>query len=458
MSKSFNLISLGYRGVGKTVFLAGSSAALVSSGQQTAKTQNLWFNCRDQEARSNLEKLVSYITRTGQYPPPTLKVTDFSFTLHRKRFGFQQTLCQFNWLDIPGETCDTSNREFQSLLSRSHGCCVFIDAEALLRDPSYSVILERLMLQVEAIAALAQQHNLKYPLALICTKCDLLVSGAIGLVQIEERLKPLTAKLDAVKAHYRQFYSSVPIVAKGGKAFLEPKGASTPVLWLVSELNKIHSFNKQPDLGSALEGLVNDKPISSLATPSPGVFDLSQPKGLLFGTLAGCGGLAAIAALVLGVGTQKPDLANSTPKQRLNHYESIIQKEPTNIEALKQLGIAYSDLQQHEQAIQSFEKVLQQEPNDLQALDGLALLYGLTKRKPQQEEMYDRILKITPDNLIALTEKAGLLFDKGDRKGAEKLFQQAEDVSPDAKLKQTVREIADRKLNNSAKPASDAKP
>jgi tetratricopeptide (TPR) repeat protein len=102
--------------------------------------------------------------------------------------------------------------------------------------------------------------------------------------------------------------------------------------------------------------------------------------------------------------------------------------------------------------------VLQQEPNDLQALDGLALLYGLTKRKPQQEEMYDRILKITPDNLIALTEKAGLLLDKGDRKGAEKLFQQAEDVSPDAKLKQTVREIADRKLNNSAKPASDAKP
>jgi Tetratricopeptide repeat len=240
--------------------------------------------------------------------------------------------------------------------------------------------------------------------------------------------------------------------------FLEPKGASTPVLWLVSELNKVHAFNRQPDLGSALEGLVNDKPIASLATPSPGVFDLSQPKGLLLGTLAGCGGLAAIAALVLGVGLQKPLQSDATPKQRVERYEAILKKEPTNLEALKQLGNAYSDLQQHEQAIQSYEKVLSQDPNDLQALDGLAFLYGLANRKPQQEEMYDRILKISPDNLIALTEKAGLLIDKGDRKGAEKLFLKAENVSPDEKLKQTIRDIADKKLKNSTKPASDAKP
>lgn len=458
MSKTFNLISLGYRGVGKTVFLAGSCAALLSGGRRTASNQNLWFDCRDQDAQTNIDKLISYITRTGQYPPPTLKVTDFGFTLRRKRLGFQQTLCQFNWLDIPGEICDTTNREFQSTLANSHGCCVFVDAEALLRDPAYSILLERLMTQVEAIAALAQQHNLKYPLALICTKCDLLATGAIGLVQMEERLKPLTAKLDAVNAHYRQFYSSVPIVSQNGKTLLEPRGAATPVLWLVSELTKIHGFNKQPSLGAALAELVQDKPISQLAAPATGFgFGLNQPKGLLLATLAGCGGLAAIAGLALNLGLPKPTPTEaSTPKQRLDYYAGLVQREPNNTNALKELGRAYGELAQHEPAIQTYEKALEQNPNDQQTLEELAFLYGLTNRKPQEEQMYDRILKLQPENLFALTQKAGIVMNKGDRNGAETLFKKAESLA-NPTLKKTIREMADKKLKE-ASSAPSSKP
>jgi hypothetical protein len=459
MSKSFNLISLGYRGVGKTVFLAGSCAALLSGGRRTSSQQNFWFDCRDQDAQTNIEKLISYITRTGQYPPPTLKVTDFGFTLRRKRFGLQQTLCQFNWLDIPGEICDTTNREFQSTLANSHGCCVFIDAEALVRDPAYSIILERLITQVEAIAALAQKHNLKYPLALICTKCDLLTSGAISLVQVEERLKPLTDKLDAVKAHYRQFFSSVPIMSQNGKALLEPRGAATPVLWLVSELNKIHSFNQQPNLGKALAGLVQDKPISKLATPTTGLgfggFGLNQPRGLLLATLAGCGGVAAIAGLALNLGLPKPPPTEaSTPKQRMEYYAGLAKREPNNTDALKELGRAYGELAQHEPAIQTYEKALAQTPTDQQVLEELAFLYGLTNRKPQEEQMYDRILQQQPENLFALTQKASIAIEKGDRSGAETLFKKAESIA-NPTLKKTIREMAEKKLKEtSAAPRS----
>jgi tetratricopeptide (TPR) repeat protein len=457
MSKTFNLISLGYRGVGKTVFLAGSCAALLSGGRRASSKQKLWFDCRDQDAQTNIEKLISYITRTGQYPPPTLKVTDFGFTLRRKWLGFQQTVCQFNWLDIPGEICDTTNQEFQSTLASSHGCCVFIDAEALIRDPAYSIILERLMVQVEAIAALAQQHNLKYPLALICTKCDMLASGAIGLVQLEERLKPLTKKLDSVNAHYHQFYSSVPIVPQNGKTLLEPRGAATPVLWLVSELNKIHSFNHQPSLGNALAGLVQDKPISQLTASSGSGFGLNQPKGLLLATLAGCGGLAAIAGIVLNVGLSNPlPTAASTPKQRLDYYAGVVKREPNNIDALKEMGRAYGELSQHEPAIAAYEKVLAQNPNEQQALEELAFLYGLTNRKSEEEKMYDRILQSQPENLFALTQKAGLAIENGNRGEAEKLFKKAESIA-NPTLKKTIREMADKKLKE-ASAASSSKP
>jgi len=67
--------------VGKTVFLAGSYAEL-HSPTQTDGAQ-LWFDCQDSQAQENIEDILNYIGETGEYPPPTMKVTNFNLSLKR---------------------------------------------------------------------------------------------------------------------------------------------------------------------------------------------------------------------------------------------------------------------------------------------------------------------------------------------------------------------------------------
>lgn len=251
LPKTFNLLSIGQRGVGKTVFLAGSYAEL-NSDIPAEELQEFWFDCEDQQVQQNIEKLLNYIAQTGQYPPPTLKITNFNFSMKRYSLRGARELCNIRWWDIPGEYCNIRNRDFQKLVLASHGCCVFISAEALLHDHAYVQSLENVVKQVMGIASLVHQHGLKYPFALIFTKCDLLQLGPISLLQLEQNLQPLVTGLEAAKANYKRFYSAIPIVSYRGSATLKAKGAAAPILWLTSELRKRHKLQLQQDLGSGL--------------------------------------------------------------------------------------------------------------------------------------------------------------------------------------------------------------
>jgi hypothetical protein len=134
----------------------------------------------------------------------------------------------------------------------SHGCCVFINANALVNNEAYPQELENIVKQVVAIASLVGQNNLKYAFALILTKCDLLEPGPLTLLQLEENLQPLIARLDAVKANYQRFYSAIRVVPIEGAATLRTRGAAAPLLWLVCELSKTHKFQSQQNLASGL--------------------------------------------------------------------------------------------------------------------------------------------------------------------------------------------------------------
>lgn len=251
--KIFNLLSIGQRGVGKTVFLAGSYAELQLNIQDESQTQEFWFDCQDYQVQDNIEQLLGYVAHTGQYPPATMKITNFNFSLKRQNLWSEKTLCQFQWWDIPGEICNIRNhREFQRMVLMSHGCCVFIDAEALVRDRDYLKSFEEIVRQVMGIASLVNQRGLQYPLALIFTKCDLLQLGPLSQLQIEENLQPLITVLDSAKANYKRFYSAIPIVSTQGVSILKAKGAAEPVLWLTSELRKIHNWQWHSDLGTGL--------------------------------------------------------------------------------------------------------------------------------------------------------------------------------------------------------------
>jgi len=269
-AKRFNLLSIGQRGVGKTVFLAGSYAELQTGTQGNAcgrsddsraqaqtitSPRTLRFDCQDAQERKSLDRILNYVAQTGQYPPPTMKATNFNFSLKRHSFLSEQTLCSFRWWEIPGEICRMSNQEFYNIVSSSHGCCVFIDASELVRNKAYLQGIEDIVETVMGLASLVYLNNFKYAFALVLTKCDRIESDLFNKQQIElaqgsrwsylqrtleEQLQPLTSYLDGMKINYQLFYSYIPIIRIKGTATLSAAGAANALLWLVSELGKAH--------------------------------------------------------------------------------------------------------------------------------------------------------------------------------------------------------------------------
>lgn len=235
---TFNLLSIGHRGVGKTVFLAGSYIEL---HQDRHAQQQLWFDCQQQQVQEKIDSLVGYVSHKGDYPPPTMKIKDFCFSLKQRQLLGSKTLCYFRWLDIPGEICNFQNPDFRAMVSNSDGCCVFIDAYALINNTdTYLKYLEEIIKQVTAIASLAFLHDCKYPFVIILTKCDLLET--LLTQQIQEFLLPLFACLDTVNANYQTFYSSIPIDRTLLSATLKPTGAANPMLWLVWQLSQTENL------------------------------------------------------------------------------------------------------------------------------------------------------------------------------------------------------------------------
>jgi GTPase SAR1 family protein len=235
--KIYSLLSIGQRGVGKTVFLAGSYAELHPDNQNN-NPQQLWFDCQDSDTQKTLENVLSYVARSGEYPPATMKLTNFELSLKQNSQGKTETLCHLRWWDTPGESCKLYNPAFQLMVLQSDGCCVFIDAHALVSNPNTDG-LEDILQPVKSIAELVYQNGLKHPFALILTKFDLLASEPQIVQLLDERLQPLTSFLDEMKVNYKKFYSEIPIVSSPeGNSTIKPTQASVPVLWLVSEFTK----------------------------------------------------------------------------------------------------------------------------------------------------------------------------------------------------------------------------
>ena len=429
-TKTFNLLSIGQRGVGKTVFLAGSYAELHSNSKQERPQQSaellhelaepaadrlprLWFDCQDSQAQENIEAILSYVARTGEYPPLTMKVTNFDFSLKRHSYSGSQTLCNFCWWDIPGEICDVHNVDFRKMVSVSHGCCVFIDAYALVHDSTYPQALEDIIQQVTAIAHLVYLNGLKYAFSLILTKCDLFESNPLEQQQLEASLQPLISRLEEVKANYQKFYSAIPIVFDLGNPTLRAKGAAAPILWLVWELSKVHN----PSLKNNLHQWVNRLLPSKSQPQQDSVKGLTQglhrtaSRGAKVNKTLGFAALA-IAALVGVIFLQS------------QNYRLVFPSQPDNLDPLTRV-----------------------EPEQIQLRLELAQNYETVGELKKAEALYDQVLAEQKDNLNALVSKALLRYAQGDSKTAQLLFERAEKAAP-KELKARVRALAQRTLQS----------
>ncbi|MBV8882418.1 MAG: tetratricopeptide repeat protein [Chroococcidiopsidaceae cyanobacterium CP_BM_RX_35] len=481
-AKRFNLLSIGQRGVGKTVFLAGSYAELQTGTQGNAcgrsddsraqaqtitSPRTLRFDCQDAQERKSLDRILNYVAQTGQYPPPTMKATNFNFSLKRHSFLSEQTLCSFRWWEIPGEICRMSNQEFYNIVSSSHGCCVFIDASELVRNKAYLQGIEDIVETVMGLASLVYLNNFKYAFALVLTKCDRIESDLFNKQQIElaqgsrwsylqrtleEQLQPLTSYLDGMKINYQLFYSYIPIIRIKGTATLSAAGAANALLWLVSELGKAH---KSSWLNTLLDSVTYLRPtdvqlrqeLQALENGSletlfkPWNSHSSKALAIKKTLTARRNGLLSILISVGFLGGSGIFLVNFLP---------FFQHAPKNFAALRELTIL-EQRGQFDQAVSLMEKLVQQEPNDIALRLQLAQLYQFTGQVTKAETVYDWVLTMQKNNLNALVGKATMREVQGDIKTAKVLFAQAENVAP-KRFKAKVHTIAVMTLRSPTNP------
>ena len=438
--KTFTLLCIGHRGVGKTVFLTGCYAEF-RSGQQTKKSNNMWIECQDIPTQENMLKILEYIEKTGQYPPATMKATDFHFSAEEHRLWRYNTISYLRWWDLPGEFCDMSDPEFQAMLMNSHGCCIFLDGDALTKDPSYLKKNNSMITQIEAIASLTNKNGLNYPFALIITKLDLLKDEPHKLLKIEENLQDILNRLKTIGAIYQRFNSGIKIESFGGIHRLYSQGASMPVRWLISEFKKLNPVQAEQPLGRSItQGIyhppteLSEKQYSKLSVRQTPVM-IGLASAVLISFLLIFVPFATIRNKFLNIA----NLSDQT-------YEGDLRRDSESSEALRSIVDFHTGRGQFNQAIPILEKMIKQEPNNVGLYFEMATLYSLTNQKSKEEAIYDQILKQQAGDLVALTSKAKLRIEQGDIKTAKKLFQQAEDNAPSQDLKKQIRKIANDAL------------
>ena len=334
---AFKVISLGHKGVGKTVFLAGSYTELRDPPQSDAADQ-IWVESADSQTGASLESLLSY-TQTGQYPPTTESIASFDFNLKRNADSDAKPLCRFCWQDIPGDRIQLTNLDFQSTVLKSHGCFVFINADALEHDLTYQQQLDNLFEQSVAIASLAAQHDLVYPLAIILTQCDRLTNNQVSSPEI--KLQAFLTRLEATRAVYKSFASAILI----SQFRWQSTGAAAPLLWLLSELT-LHQTQPPQNLGDGLR--------KSLAAGQK----LWAPEQRLSATVQRYMSILALANI---------------SQQALPVVENLVREEP-ELEWDFDLAYLYESRGQKERAEIVYNRILTQQENNLRALMAKAML------------------------------------------------------------------------------------
>lgn len=106
------------------------------------------------------------------------------------------------------------------------------------------------------------------------------------------------------------------------------------------------------------------------------------------------------------------------PKEALGYFYKVLEKEPSNKDAMIKIGNIFGKLGKYSDAILLYDRALQQNPDDLLALINKGLAFHFMKQYAEAIKCYDSVLKIKPDSAIALYNKASSLIQKNNTKEA----------------------------------------
>lgn len=302
---AYNFLSIGQRGVGKTVFF---SACYLECHQDKQQQRLFWFDCEDREVVQVIDNILLYIAQKGEYPPATLKITNFEFALKQQQQRGSKTIGRVQWWDTPGEICNIHNASFTTLLGNSDGCCLFLDVPTLVKEADSFSALTQLLRPSQEVVEFVSQQALDIPLALILTKCDYLPEHPLYWQRLNKAIQPLMTKLQELGVNYQVFYSEIPVVVVDGVSTLQLTRVGTPIYWLFSEIHK----SRSPEVQFSLQNPQTQNAEYYIPTPLPGLLKpflgtndqthlLNQipKKRVLFGLVIVLGLMSLGAALIL---------------------------------------------------------------------------------------------------------------------------------------------------------------
>lgn len=238
IEKTLSLLSIGHRGVGKTVFLA---ASYVELEKELPSKRWFGFDFDDELSRRNIGSLLASIEQTGAYPPPTPTVSDFTLRLNLGPPPIALgTLCRFRWQDIPGELCVQWNQQFRNIVMAAHGCCLFFDASVLADAEDYLEMYSGIVEQAMAIAVLVRNNRMVMPFMVVLTKYDLLANKTGAQSRMQGRLDELIGSLVALVPSCRILCCQAPIEHLGDRYQLRPSGCAEALIWIMQKTWQAH--------------------------------------------------------------------------------------------------------------------------------------------------------------------------------------------------------------------------
>ncbi|MGK7933981.1 MAG: hypothetical protein AB4041_21480 [Microcystaceae cyanobacterium] len=239
-----NFLSIGARGVGKTVFFVSHYNQTLSSSDDSS----LRFETHEVETKEIIEKIGNYVKNNGKYPPATMKMTNFDFLVQQTTESQSSPLCEVCWWDTPGESCQLYNPVFLTMMLSVDGSCLFLDGQQLVENAENPQKIQEQLQPIETFVELLHHNGFHYPIALILTKCDLLTEEKDWKI-LEQTLKGLRQNWNQLEINYRIFYSEIPIVKQDQHYTLQVKSKENGLTWLVEAAQR--TVKRKPEIAIA---------------------------------------------------------------------------------------------------------------------------------------------------------------------------------------------------------------
>jgi Flp pilus assembly protein TadD len=154
--------------------------------------------------------------------------------------------------------------------------------------------------------------------------------------------------------------------------------------------------------------------------------------GLLL-LLAGCSSISSLLgqhSRVPGVNVADAALDGGMPQTALNVTNSILQSQPRNIDALVRQGIALTELNQPDAAMEAYQRALAVKPACQPALLGLGRLQLWRGSAADAERSFTRLLAITPNDVVALNNLGVALDLQGRHDAAQEVYSKLLRIAP----------------------------